>query len=54
MPGLRFGCSSAVASSWLAPQSVKGKTVEEALTIKYMDIAKELCLPPVAALFPAG
>jgi nitrogen fixation NifU-like protein len=42
-----FGCGSAIASSSLATEWVKGKTVDEALSIKNTEIVKELSLPPV-------
>ena len=42
-----FGCGSAIASSSLATEWVKGKTVDEALSIKNTEIVNELSLPPV-------
>src|SRR5690349_2931890 len=42
-----FGCGSAIASSSLITEWVKGKSVDEALTIKNTQIARELALPPV-------
>ena len=42
-----YGCGSAIASSSLATEWMKGKTLDEAATIKNSDIAEELALPPV-------
>ena len=42
-----FGCGSAIASSSLATEWVKGKSIDEATTIQNTDIVKELSLPPV-------
>ena len=42
-----FGCGSAIASSSVATEWLKGKTVDEALTIDNMDLVEELNLPPV-------
>ena len=42
-----FGCGSAIASSSLATEWLKGKTVDQAVTIDNMDIVEELNLPPV-------
>ncbi|MBA2250897.1 MAG: Fe-S cluster assembly scaffold IscU [Chitinophagaceae bacterium] len=42
-----FGCGSAIASSSLATEWLKGKSIDEALTIDNMDIVEELNLPPV-------
>lgn len=42
-----FGCGSAIASSSLATEWLKGKSLDEAMTIDNMDIVEELALPPV-------
>jgi nitrogen fixation NifU-like protein len=42
-----YGCGSAIASSSLVTEWVKGKTLDEARTIKNSEIAEELALPPV-------
>ncbi|HEX4169757.1 MAG TPA: Fe-S cluster assembly scaffold IscU [Bryobacteraceae bacterium] len=42
-----FGCGSAIASSSLATEWLRGKTVDQALEIKNTDIVSELALPPV-------
>ncbi len=42
-----FGCGSAIASSSLATEWLKGKSIDDALTIDNMDIVEELALPPV-------
>ena len=42
-----FGCGSAIASSSLATEWVKGKSVDEAMTIQNTEIVEELSLPPV-------
>lgn len=42
-----FGCGSAIASSSLATEWLKGKTIKDALEIDNMDIVEELSLPPV-------
>lgn len=42
-----FGCGSAIASSSLATEWIKGKTIDQASSIDNMDIVEELALPPV-------
>ena len=42
-----YGCGSAIASSSLVTEMLKGRTIEQAATIKNSDIAEELALPPV-------
>ncbi len=42
-----FGCGSAIASSSLATEWLKGKTIDQAMSIKNTDIVEELSLPPI-------
>jgi nitrogen fixation NifU-like protein len=42
-----FGCGSAIASSSLVTEWVKGKSVDQAMTLSNKDVARELALPPV-------
>ena len=42
-----FGCGSAIASSSLATEWLKGKTIEQAMSIRNTDIVEELSLPPI-------
>ena len=42
-----FGCGSAIASSSLATEWLKGKSIDDAMSIDNMDIVEELALPPV-------
>lgn len=42
-----YGCGSAIASSSLVTEWVKGKSIDEAAALKNTEIAEELCLPPV-------
>src|SRR3954452_3798201 len=42
-----FGCGSAIASSALATEWIKGKTIDQAMSIKNTDIVEELSLPPI-------
>ena len=47
-----YGCGSAIASSSLVTEWLKGKTLDEASTIKNTKIAEELALPPVKSIAP--
>jgi nitrogen fixation NifU-like protein len=45
-----FGCGSAIASSSLVSEMIKGMTLDQALSVKNTDIAQELALPPVKSI----
>jgi nitrogen fixation NifU-like protein len=45
-----YGCGSAIASSSLVTEMVKGMTLDQALTIKNSDLAEDLALPPVKSI----
>ena len=47
-----YGCGSAIASSSLVTEMLKGRTLEQAQEIKNSEIAEELALPPVKSIAP--
>ena len=47
-----YGCGSAIASSSLVTEWVKGRSLDDAVTIKNSEIAEELALPPVKSIAP--